>query len=148
MDVFQISQTNATGDLFGAATTLTCTITSSRAQPPTGLQPHPGCTTSSKSLPNDRGKQDAPPRCASCHLLPARSRHAGPRFVRLSSFTSTRSRVDNDLHCHHWLVASVKMVRADVKKDYYADLDLKPNADPQEIKKQFRNLGKRNLDCS
>lgn len=27
-------------------------------------------------------------------------------------------------------------------RDYYADLELPPNADEQEIKKQFRKLGK------
>ena len=35
------------------------------------------------------------------------------------------------------------MVKADVKRDYYADLELKPNAEPEEIKKQFRKLGRR-----
>lgn len=34
------------------------------------------------------------------------------------------------------------MVKPDVKRDYYADLDLSPNADPQEITKAFRKLGK------
>jgi curved DNA-binding protein CbpA len=33
------------------------------------------------------------------------------------------------------------MVKADVKNDYYADLDLPPTADAEEIKKQFRTLG-------
>jgi curved DNA-binding protein CbpA len=33
------------------------------------------------------------------------------------------------------------MVKADVKNDYYADLDLTPTADAEEIKKQFRTLG-------
>jgi curved DNA-binding protein CbpA len=33
------------------------------------------------------------------------------------------------------------MVRADVKYDYYADLDLPPTADAEDIKKQFRTLG-------
>ena len=34
------------------------------------------------------------------------------------------------------------MVKADVKRDYYADLELPPTADAEEIKKQFRALGK------
>ncbi|EXJ82791.1 hypothetical protein A1O3_06606 [Capronia epimyces CBS 606.96] len=34
------------------------------------------------------------------------------------------------------------MVKADVKRDYYADLDLPPTADGEEIKKQFRLLAK------
>jgi hypothetical protein len=33
------------------------------------------------------------------------------------------------------------MVKADVKRDYYADLELKVGADTEEIKKQFRKLG-------
>lgn len=33
------------------------------------------------------------------------------------------------------------MVKADVKRDYYADLDLPSTADSEEIKKQFRYLG-------
>jgi hypothetical protein len=33
------------------------------------------------------------------------------------------------------------MVKADVKYDYYADLELPPTADAEEIKKQFRTLG-------
>ena len=33
------------------------------------------------------------------------------------------------------------MVKADVKQDYYADLDLPLTADAEEIKKQFRILG-------
>lgn len=35
------------------------------------------------------------------------------------------------------------MVKADYKRDYYADLDLPSNADPETIKKRFRELGKR-----
>ena len=34
------------------------------------------------------------------------------------------------------------MVKLDAKRDYYADLELPPTADQEEIKKQFRNLGK------
>lgn len=34
------------------------------------------------------------------------------------------------------------MVKADIKRDYYADLDLPPNADPEDVKKQFRLLAK------
>ncbi|KIV79799.1 hypothetical protein PV11_07344 [Exophiala sideris] len=34
------------------------------------------------------------------------------------------------------------MVKADVKRDYYADLDLPPTADTEDIKKQFRHLAK------
>lgn len=34
------------------------------------------------------------------------------------------------------------MVKADPKRDYYADLDLRPNAETVEIKKQFKKLGK------
>ena len=33
------------------------------------------------------------------------------------------------------------MVKADVKRDYYADLSLSPNAETEAIKKQFRKLG-------
>jgi hypothetical protein len=34
------------------------------------------------------------------------------------------------------------MVKADVKRDYYADLELPSTADTEEVKKQFRLLGK------
>jgi hypothetical protein len=34
------------------------------------------------------------------------------------------------------------MVKADVRRDYYADLGLTPSADAEDIKKQFRKLGK------
>lgn len=34
------------------------------------------------------------------------------------------------------------MVKADVRRDYYADLGLTPSADGEDIKKQFRKLGK------
>lgn len=33
------------------------------------------------------------------------------------------------------------MVTADVDRDYYADLDLKPSAEPNDIKKAFKKLG-------
>jgi hypothetical protein len=33
------------------------------------------------------------------------------------------------------------MVKADVRRDYYADLGIGPAADTDEIKKQFRKLG-------
>lgn len=33
------------------------------------------------------------------------------------------------------------MVKADYKRDYYADLDLPNTADPETIKKRFRELG-------
>lgn len=33
------------------------------------------------------------------------------------------------------------MVKADVKKDYYADLELPVTADHEDIKRQFRLLG-------
>lgn len=33
------------------------------------------------------------------------------------------------------------MVKADVRRDYYADLGVGPGADTDEIKKQFRKLG-------
>lgn len=33
------------------------------------------------------------------------------------------------------------MVKADLTRDYYGDLDLHPGADAQEIKKQFKKLG-------
>lgn len=33
------------------------------------------------------------------------------------------------------------MVKADARKDYYADLGLVPNAKLEDIKKQFRGLG-------
>lgn len=33
------------------------------------------------------------------------------------------------------------MVKADVRRDYYADLGLQPNAEAEDIKKQFRKLG-------
>lgn len=35
------------------------------------------------------------------------------------------------------------MVKADVRRDYYADLGVSPGADTDEIKKQFRKLGER-----
>ena len=34
------------------------------------------------------------------------------------------------------------MVKADVRCDYYADLELPPAATADEIKKQFKKLGK------
>lgn len=34
------------------------------------------------------------------------------------------------------------MVKADARRNYYADLELGPSADTEEIKKQFRKLGK------
>jgi hypothetical protein len=36
------------------------------------------------------------------------------------------------------------MVKADVRRDYYADLGLQPSAEAEDIKKQFRRLG----ECS
>ena len=33
------------------------------------------------------------------------------------------------------------MVKLDAKRDYYADLELPPTADAEEIKRQFRVLG-------
>ena len=33
------------------------------------------------------------------------------------------------------------MAKADSRKDYYADLGLAPNAESEDIKKQFRKLG-------
>lgn len=36
------------------------------------------------------------------------------------------------------------MVKADVRRDYYADLGLQANAEAEDIKKQFRRLG----ECS
>lgn len=35
------------------------------------------------------------------------------------------------------------MVKADVRRDYYADLGLAPSADAEDIKRQFRKLGER-----
>jgi DnaJ-class molecular chaperone len=37
------------------------------------------------------------------------------------------------------------MVKADLTRDYYADLGLQPGASDAEIKKQFRQLGTNNL---
>ncbi|KAK4917698.1 hypothetical protein LTR66_016920, partial [Elasticomyces elasticus] len=34
------------------------------------------------------------------------------------------------------------MVKADAKRDYYADLDLTPDADSDAIKKKFKELAK------
>jgi DnaJ-class molecular chaperone len=34
------------------------------------------------------------------------------------------------------------MVKADLTRDYYGDLDLPPTAEVHEIKKQFKKLGK------
>ncbi len=34
------------------------------------------------------------------------------------------------------------MVKADLTRDYYGDLELAPTADVTEIKKQFKKLGK------
>lgn len=34
------------------------------------------------------------------------------------------------------------MVKADNRRDYYGDLEVKPDADASEIKKQFKKLGK------
>ena len=33
------------------------------------------------------------------------------------------------------------MMKADARKDYYADLGVSPNCDTDELKKQFRKLG-------
>lgn len=33
------------------------------------------------------------------------------------------------------------MVKADVRRDYYADLGLQPSAETEDIKRQFRKLG-------
>lgn len=33
------------------------------------------------------------------------------------------------------------MVKADAKRNYYADLEVSPTADTDEIKKSFRKLG-------
>lgn len=33
------------------------------------------------------------------------------------------------------------MVKTDAHRDYYADLELHPTADPDEVKKQFKKLG-------
>lgn len=35
------------------------------------------------------------------------------------------------------------MVKADVRRDYYADLGLQPSVEAEDIKKQFRKLGAR-----
>ncbi len=35
------------------------------------------------------------------------------------------------------------MVKADPKRNYYADLDLQPGADTEDIRKQFLKLGER-----
>lgn len=34
------------------------------------------------------------------------------------------------------------MVKPDLSRDYYGDLDLPPNADVADVKKQFKKLGK------
>jgi len=34
------------------------------------------------------------------------------------------------------------MVKADLSRDYYGDLDVPPGADAAEIKKQFKKLGR------
>lgn len=39
------------------------------------------------------------------------------------------------------------MIKSDVRKDYYAILGLQPNAESEEIKRQYRKLGER-LMCS
>ena len=33
------------------------------------------------------------------------------------------------------------MVKPDISRDYYEDLELKPGADTNEVKKQFKKLG-------
>lgn len=34
------------------------------------------------------------------------------------------------------------MVKADIRRDYYADLGLTPSADTDDIKRSFRKLGR------
>lgn len=36
------------------------------------------------------------------------------------------------------------MVKTDARRDYYADLELQPSADANEVKKQFKKLGASN----
>ena len=40
------------------------------------------------------------------------------------------------------LCSIIRMVKADNRRDYYGDLEVKPDADTSEIKKQFKKLGK------
>jgi curved DNA-binding protein CbpA len=42
------------------------------------------------------------------------------------------------LELETWLAT---MVKADVSRDYYADLEIHPTASEEDIKKAFRNLG-------
>lgn len=54
----------------------------------------------------------------------------------VSSFPSrARRKASTDFSC------ALKMVKIDVKRDYYADLGLKIGASPDEVKKQFKKLG-------
>ena len=39
------------------------------------------------------------------------------------------------------------MVKADVRRDYYADLELPPAATADEIRKQFKKLGMGDRSC-
>lgn len=36
----------------------------------------------------------------------------------------------------------MRMVKADIKRDYYADLGLDPKAEEDEIRKKYRKLGR------
>jgi hypothetical protein len=61
--------------------------------------------------------------------------HTQPRII------CAPQHLHNHLRAHQGVSREGKMVKADLTRDYYGDLELAPSADVVEIKKQFKKLG-------